>query len=233
MIVYGKNVAKDYLTGDKQIYKIYLQDNFNDENIMDLIRKRKIKPLIADKRKISELATGLHQGIILDVEDYKYHELSNLINDNETQTIIMLDHIEDPHNLGAIIRTVEAAGLDGIIIPKNRSVEVNSTVLKTSAGTAEKVKIAQVGNLNDAIATLKKQGFWIFGTDMDDASEYTKVNYNGKSAIVIGNEGKGISRLVRENCDFIIKIPMLGKVNSLNASVATGIIIYEVLRQRI
>ena len=144
---------------------------------------------------------------------------------------MILDHLEDPHNFGAIIRTCEAAGVDGIIIPKNRTVEVNSTVMRTSVGALDNVKIAQVTNLKNTINYLKKQGFWIVGTDMD-GTDYTKIDYTGKMAIVTGSEGFGMSRIVRESCDFIATIPMKGKVNSLNASVATAIVIYEAIKGR-
>ena len=173
------------------------------------------------------MVSGNHQGIVGEVEDYKYFELNDLDND----VIVILDHLEDPHNLGAIIRTCEAAGFDNIIIPKNRSVSINGTVVKTSVGTIERVKIAQVTNLNNAIQTLKKKGYWIIGTDMI-GTDYKELDYNGKVAIVIGNEGVGISRLVKENCDFIATIPMNGQVNSLNASVAAGVLLFEILRQR-
>mgnify|MGYP003475002429 CR=1 FL=1 len=140
----------------------------------------------------------------------------------ENPLLVILDHIEDPHNLGAIIRTCEAAGVDGIIIPNDRSVEVNSTVIKTSVGTTEKIKIARVTNLNNTIKLLKDKGYWIFGTDMD-GTDYTKLDYKGKTCIICGNEGSGMSKLTKENCDFIASIPMKGEVNSLNASVATAV----------
>lgn len=232
MIVYGKNIAIDYMESDERINKVYISENFDDEKILSMLRKRKIAPIISTKYQLEELVNSNHQGIILDVENYKYHQLSDIINNDENQTIVILDHLEDPHNLGAIIRTCEAAGINGIIIPKDRSVQVNSTVLKTSSGAALNTKIVLVNNLVQTIKELQARGFWVYGTDMDDAQEYDKVDYSGRTVIVIGNEGKGLSRLVRENCDFIIKIPILGKVNSLNASVAAGIIIYEVLRQK-
>ena len=143
----------------------------------------------------------------------------------------MIDHLEDPHNFGAIIRTAEAAGVDAIIIPKKRSVEINSTVMKVSAGALNNVKIVEVSSLAQTIEKLKKYGFWFYGTDMD-GTNYTKVSYDKKSCLVIGAEGNGISKLVSEKCDYIISIPMTGKINSLNASVAAGITIYEVVRQR-
>ena len=173
---------------------------------------------------------GLHQGIVLEVEDYKYATLDDII-DGKDNLIVMLDHIEDPHNFGAIIRSCEAAGVNGIIIPNVRSVSVNSTVMKTSVGTAEKMKIVQVTNLNSTIKILKDNGYWIFGTDMV-GQDYTKLDYRGKTCIICGNEGDGMSKLVKENCDFIASIPMKGEVNSLNASVATAIIIFEAIKNR-
>ena len=145
--------------------------------------------------------------------------------------LVILDHLEDPHNFGAIIRTCEAAGVDGIIIPKNRSVDVNSTVMRTSVGALDNVKIAQVTNLKNTINYLKSKGFWIVGTDMD-GTNYQKIDYNGKMAIVTGSEGFGMSRIVKEACDFIATIPMRGSINSLNASVATALVVYEAVNQR-
>ena len=146
--------------------------------------------------------------------------------------MIILDHLEDPHNLGAIIRTAEAAGVDGIILPKDRGVTVNGTVLKTSAGAIYHLPVCQVVNLHQTIDAPKKRGFWIVGTDMTNSQDYREIDYSGKIALIIGNEGTGMSRLVRESCDFIARIPMYGKVNSLNASVAAGIMIYEVIRHK-
>jgi 23S rRNA (guanosine2251-2'-O)-methyltransferase len=146
--------------------------------------------------------------------------------------VVILDHLEDPHNLGAIIRTSEAAGVSGIILPKDRSVSVNSTVIKTSTGSIDNIPVSMVTNLNQTIQDLKKNGFWIVGTDMENSIDYREIDYSGKIALVIGNEGSGISRMIRNSCDFIAKIPMYGKVNSLNASVACGIMIYEVIRQK-
>ena len=172
---------------------------------------------------------GLHQGIALEIEDYKYTDIKSFEFNNSL--VVMLDHIEDPHNFGAIIRTCEAAGVDLIIIPEDRSVSINSTVIKTSVGTLFNMKIAKVNNLVNAIKYLKKQGFWIVGTDMK-GTDYDKIDYKGNTCIICGNEGSGMSRLVRENCDFIATINMLGNVNSLNASVATGIILFEAVKNR-
>lgn len=232
MLVYGKNVAIEYLQKNKKIKKIWIQDSFNDQTILSLIQKRQIGYKKCPKIELDRLANGVHQGIILEVEDYQYASLSDFLKNTNDGFLIILDHIEDPHNLGAIIRTCEAAGVNGIILPKDRSATVNATVLKTSVGTTENVKIAQVTNLVQAIQELKESGYWIVGTDMTNSTDYRKIDYTGKAAIIIGNEGSGMSRLVRESCDFIARIPMYGKVNSLNASVSAGIMIYEVLRQK-
>lgn len=231
MLVFGKNVALEYLNSDKKIYKAFIQNNFNDYDLINKVKHKNIKLQTLTKFDMDKKVSGLHQGIILDVEDYKYADIYNIISD-EDSLIVMLDHIEDPHNFGAIIRSCEAAGVDGIIIPTDRSVEVTSTVIKTSVGTTEKMKIARVTNLNSTIKLLKDKGYWIFGTDMD-GTDYTKLDYKGKTCIICGNEGSGMSKLVRENCDFIASIPMQGEVNSLNASVATAIIVFEAVKQRI
>ncbi len=230
MYIYGKNVALEYLDNNKKIYKAFIQDNFNDNNILNKIKNKNIKVEVLSKFDMDKKVGGLHQGIVLEVEDYKYATLDDII-DGKDNLIVMLDHIEDPHNFGAIIRSCEAAGVNGIIIPNVRSVSVNSTVMKTSVGTAEKMKIVQVTNLNSTIKILKDNGYWIFGTDMV-GQDYTKLDYRGKTCIICGNEGDGMSKLVKENCDFIASIPMKGEVNSLNASVATAIIIFEAIKNR-
>ena len=152
--------------------------------------------------------------------------------DDDSSVIVILDHLEDPHNLGAIIRTCEAAGVNGIVIPKDRSVDINSTVMKTSAGALENVKIAKVVNLTQTINKLKDNGFWIVGTDMENSVDYREIDYSGKIGLVIGSEGFGMTKTVKDSCDFIARIPMYGKINSLNASVAAGIMIYEVIRSK-
>ena len=175
------------------------------------------------------MCSGVHQGIILDIPDYQYSRLEDLL-DNEI--IVILDHLEDPHNLGAIIRTCEAAGIKSIIIPKNRQVGINATVMKTSVGTLENVSVAEVSNIANTIDRLKKEGYWIVGTALENSIDYREINYDGKIALVIGSEGFGISALTAKKCDFLAKIPMYGETNSLNASVAAGIMIYEIIRNR-
>ena len=219
MYVYGKNVAKDL---NSKIEKAYVVNNFKDK---ELLKKIKAPIIYVDKKRLDSMVDGVHQGIILKIADYEYKDISELTND----IVVILDHLEDSHNLGAIIRTCEAAGIKDIILPKDRSVQVNSTVMKTSDGCLDRVNLYQVTNLVQTITYLKKQGFWIIGTDMA-GTDYKTIDYRGKIAIIIGNEGNGMSRLVKESCDFIASIPMYGTVNSLNASVATGIILFEVRR---
>ena len=228
MRVYGKNVAKEILQKPKTIKKAYIYENFNDNEILEQVKKAGIPCKFLDKKSLDDIEEGNHQGIILEIDDYKYTFLDELL---DRDIIVILDHLEDPHNFGAIIRTCEAAGINSIIIPKDRSVKVNATVMKTSAGTLENVDICMVSNIVNAIKTLKDNGFWIIGTDME-GTDYRKIDYKGKIAIVIGNEGKGLSRLTEENCDFVAKIPMYGTVNSLNASVAAALVIYEAVMNR-
>ena len=229
MLVYGRNVARDLLKKNKNIKKIIIQDGFDDKTILSLIERTNLKPIIKTKREIDNLCSGVHQGIILDIPDYKYCELEDLLDE---EVIIILDHLEDPHNLGAIIRTCEAAGIKGVIIPKDRQVGVNATVMKTSAGTLDNVSVALVSNIVNTIEKLKKNGFWIVGTSLENSVDYREIDYQGKIVLVIGNEGAGISDLVAKKCDFLAKIPMYGETNSLNASVAAGIMIYEIIRNR-
>lgn len=228
MLVYGRNVAKEVLQKPEKVKKITLMKDFNDKEINSLIEKNKIKVEYLDKKGFSKFDKFSHQGIILDIEEFSYTNYKDFL-DIEDAKIVILDHLEDPHNLGAIIRTCEAAGITGIIIPKDRSVDVNSTVMKTSAGALENVKIAKVTNLVNVIDDLKENGYWIVGTSLEGNIDYRDIDYTGKIAVVIGNEGNGMSRSVLESCDYLAKIPMYGKINSLNASVAAGIMIYEVI----
>lgn len=229
MLVYGKNSCEEILKQGKDIKRVYLERNFKDKVITSLIEKLKIKPVFLTKYELDEMTLGNHQGVVIDVLEFKYADIDEIIKENGF--IVMLDHLEDTHNFGAIIRTCEAAGVDGIIIPKDRSVSVNSTVMKTSSGAAVNVKICMVTNLVQTINYLKEKGYWIYVSSMDGTS-YISEDYKTSTCIIIGNEGKGVSELVRKSADFIVSIPMIGKINSLNASVAAGIFIYEVVRQR-
>lgn len=230
MYIYGKNVVEEAILKKEKITKAIIYEKFNDKNLISALQKLNIPIRYVPKFELDKLVNGMHQGIIVSVPDYEYASIDDFIHEDNA-LVVILDHLEDPHNLGAIIRTCEAAGVSGIIIPKDRSVLVNATVIKVSTGAISNMKIARVTNIVKTIEEMKKDGFWIVGSDMNGTS-YDEIDYRGKTAIVIGNEGSGMSRLVRESCDFIASIPMIGTTNSLNASVATGILIYEALRKR-
>ena len=218
MKVSGKNVFNEL--DIKNIRKVYLSKNFKDKDIIEFIQKNKIKYVISDPKVMDGMIRN-NQGIIVDINDYEYSNLESI----DSDFVIILDHLEDPHNFGAIIRTSEAMGIKHIIIPKDRSVCVNETVMKTSAGALNHVNIIQVPNLVNAINYLKDNGFFVYGAEADGVN-YKDVDYSDKRCLVIGSEGKGISPVVRKNCDEIISLTMKGHVNSLNASVAAGILIY-------
>ncbi len=228
MYIYGKNVCREKLDSKDDIRTVYIADNFNDKDIMASIRDSHIKYKVIPRYRMDKMVDGLHQGIVMDVMDFKTYDI-DVIHDikSEYPLVVMLDHIEDPHNFGAIIRSCEALGVDAIIIPNDRSVSVNGTVIKTSAGAIEHIKIIRVTNLVKCINYLKKSSFWIVGSDMSSTS-IGDIDVKMPICLVIGNEGHGMSRLVRESCDYVVSIPMEGKVNSLNASVACGILVYKI-----
>ncbi|MEA3423446.1 MAG: 23S rRNA (guanosine(2251)-2'-O)-methyltransferase RlmB [Bacillota bacterium] len=234
--IFGKNAVKEALKEDVEINKMLLQKEGNVSGLGELIRLAKEKKIViqdVSKRKLDEVSEGgNHQGVIVMVSPFKYAEVEELIKDKESPLLVILDGIQDPHNLGAIIRTSYAAGVDGIIIPKRRAAAVNSTVVKTSAGYAMQMPIARVTNIAKTIDYLKGNNIWIAGADMGGDSSLFNADFKGGLGIVMGNEGEGISRLVKEKCDFIISIPMKNNVESLNASVAASLLIYEAYRQR-
>lgn len=232
MYIYGKNVVYEKLKSDDLVKEAFVFKKFNDQEIIDLLKMKKIDIKWVDKYQLDKMVNGLHQGIILNVLDFETVSLDNILNnDSKYPLIVMLDHLEDPHNFGAIIRSCEALGVDGIIIPNDRSVDINGTVIKTSAGAIQYMKIAKVSNLVNTIKVLKDKGYWIIGTDMNGTS-YNDMKYDMTICLVIGNEGKGMSRLVKESCDYVVSIDMVGKTNSLNASVATGIMIAKIQNSR-
>lgn len=232
MYIYGKNVVYEKLKSDDLVKEAFVFKKFNDQEIIDLLKMKKIDIKWVDKYQLDKMVNGLHQGIILNVKDFDTVSLDNILNnDSRYPLIVMLDHLEDPHNFGAIIRSCEALGVDGIIIPNDRSVDINGTVIKTSAGAIQYMKIAKVSNLVNTIKVLKDKGYWIIGTDMNGTS-YNDMKYDMPICLVIGNEGKGMSRLVKESCDYVVSIDMVGKTNSLNASVATGIMLAKIQNSR-
>ncbi|KWZ79108.1 23S rRNA (guanosine(2251)-2'-O)-methyltransferase RlmB [Anaerococcus tetradius] len=227
--IYGRKPVLDSLDTDIKIYKAYIQKQNSKlvDTIIKKLEEKNIEISFVDKRFFDKIDMN-HQGVMLEVESFKYATIDDI---GDARRLIILDKIEDPHNLGAIIRSAESFGFDGVIIPERRSASVTSTVYKTSAGAINNIKVIRVTNLTRTIKDLKDMGFWIYGLAGEADSDISKTDLKGKVALVIGNEGEGISRLVRENCDMLINIPMLGKVNSLNASVAAGISMYELLRQ--
>lgn len=232
MYIYGKNVVYEKLKSDDLVKEAFVFKKFSDQEIIDLLKMKKIDIKWVDKYQLDKMVNGLHQGIILNVLDFDTVSLDNILNnDSRYPLIVMLDHLEDPHNFGAIIRSCEVLGVDGIIIPNDRSVDINGTVIKTSAGAIQYMKIAKVSNLVNTIKVLKDKGYWIIGTDMNGTS-YNDMKYDMPICLVIGNEGKGMSRLVKESCDYVVSIDMVGKTNSLNASVATGIMIAKIQNSR-
>ena len=237
----GRNSVLELLESGKDVNKIFVtrgEKHGSINKILGIAKERKIIVVEKDKKQKDEMAQEEnYQGVIAIVPPFEYVEISDILEvakeRNEDPFVIVLDGIEDPHNLGSIIRTAETAGVHGVIIPKRRAVSVNSTVNKASAGAVEHMKIARVTNISDAIEELKKAGLWVCGTAVDTNKYYYNQDLTGPLAIVIGNEGKGIGEKVKKNCDFLVKIPMKGKVQSLNASVSTGIVVYEAVKQRI
>ena len=238
--VEGRNSVIELLESGKDINKIFITKGEHHGSIHKIIAMAKEKKVIVvekEKKQMEQMAqTNNYQGVIAIVPPFEYCEIEDILqeakNKNEDPFILILDGIEDTHNLGSIIRTAETAGVHGIIIPKRRATMVNSTVSKVSAGAVQYMKIARVTNISDAIGILKKEGLWICGTDINTSKYYYEQDLNGPLGIVIGNEGNGIGQKVKKNCDFLVKIPMKGKIESLNASVSTGIILYEVVKQR-
>ena len=238
--VEGRNSVIELLESDKDINKIFITKGEKHGSINKIIAMAKDKKVIIvekDKRQMEELAqTNNYQGVIAIVSPFEYCDIEDILQiakeKQEDAFVLILDGIEDPHNLGSIIRTAETAGVHGVIIPKRRAATVNSTVNKASAGAVEHMKIARVTNINDAIQQLKDEGLWICGTDINTETYYYNQDLTGPLGIVIGNEGKGMSEKTKRNCDFLVKIPMKGKISSLNASVSAGIIVYEAVKQR-
>lgn len=239
--VEGRNSVIELLESGKDINKIFIargEKHGSINKIIAMAKERRVILVEKDKRQMDEMAqTQNYQGVIAIVPPFEYCEIEDILEEaaskKEDPFVLILDGIEDPHNLGSIIRTAETAGVHGIIIPKRRAAAVNSTVNKTSAGAVEHMKIARVTNISDSIERLKQAGLWICGTDINTETYYYNQDLKGPLGIVIGNEGSGMSDKVRKNCDFLVKIPMKGKVTSLNASVSTGIVVYEAVKQRI
>lgn len=238
-VIAGRNAVMELLKSSKDINKIFVEKGERHGSINEIIARAKEARVViveVEKAKLNMMAEN-HQGVVAVVPPFNYCEIEDILDyaneKGEDPFILILDGIEDPHNLGSIIRTAETAGVHGIIIPKRRTVSVNATVAKTSAGATAYVKVARVNNINDSIRKLKDAGLWVIGTDGEANTEYYNQDLKGPIAIIIGSEGFGMSKLVKENADILIKIPMKGQINSLNASVSAGIVMYEVVKQRI
>jgi 23S rRNA (guanosine2251-2'-O)-methyltransferase len=229
MIIYGKNVIKEAIFAKRKIYQIWIDEKMNDSSFIYFLKDKNQTFDWVSKDKLNQMSNQqLHQGVVADVEPYRYYELEDLIKDKH-QRFLILDSIEDPHNLGAILRTAEAVGLDGIIMSKKGQVQLNATVAKVSTGAIEHVPVCLVTNLNAAILYLKSKDIWVIGTDGQSEMSYHQIPKNRSLAIVMGNEGEGIRPLVKKNCDMLVHIPMKGKINSLNVSVAAALMMYETM----
>ncbi|GIO69517.1 23S rRNA (guanosine(2251)-2'-O)-methyltransferase RlmB [Paenibacillus sp. FSL M7-1455] len=240
-IIGGKHSVIEALKSGRTINKIWVAENAQKHLTQPIVVEAKKLGVViqhVDKRKLDQLAPGVqHQGVVAQAAPYAYAEVEDILQaaeqKGEPPFILLLDEIEDPHNLGSILRTADCTGVHGVIVPKRRSAQVTATVSKTSAGAAEYVPVARVTNLGQTIDSLKEKGIWVVGTDVSAAAGIYETNvFDGPVAIVIGNEGKGMGRLIREKCDVLVKLPMNGRINSLNASVAAGVVMYEVLRRR-
>jgi 23S rRNA (guanosine2251-2'-O)-methyltransferase len=238
-IVYGRHAVAELLNSNPdRISKIYFQFNTDEKRILELFIKAKQHQISigkASNQKLGDLAkTNKHQGVVALISDVKMMELDDLLQDESLKPFffILPDNLEDPHNLGAIIRTAECAGATAILLPKDNAIPINSTVHKTSAGAVSHARLCRIGNVAQTIERLKKQGIWVVGTDAKAKKNYTEFDFTMNCCIVIGSEGKGIRDLVKKSCDELISIPLLGKTSSLNASVSAAIVMYEVVRQR-
>lgn len=237
-LIYGKNPVTEAIVSGKTINKIYVaKANKELYDIMKLAKNKRIVVVESDKSKLDNMIGHKNsQGIVASITDYTYFDVDDILEEakkkQENPFVVILDKIEDPHNLGAIIRTAECLGAHGIIIQKRNACQVTDTVEKVAAGATSFVKIARVTNITETIKYLQEKGLWIYGLDMEGASNIYDTKFDGAIGIVVGNEGAGISRLVKESCDFMVKIPMTGHINSLNASVSTAISLYEVVRQK-
>lgn len=230
MYIYGKNTVREAIYAKRDIYELYLDNKFNDYKYVEFLKENDIKFNHINKGELNNLTNnGIHQGIVAKIKPYEYKTLKDVIKKNEKQRFLILDGINDPHNFGAIIRTAEATKLDGIIVPRKNQAPLTSVVAKVSSGAIEHVNIIEVNNINNAIKELKENNIWIVGTDGNAKKEFTEIDKSLSLAIVMGNEGFGIRPLVRRNCDILVNIPMYGKVNSLNVSVAAALMLYATL----
>ena len=240
-VLIGRNAVTEALRAGRGINKILLADGDREGQVSEIVALAKERGIIlqfVERSKIEAVAGGLrHQGVLAYVAPVAYAELDDILAKaeaaGEPPFLLLLDELEDPHNLGALLRTADATGVHGVLIPKRRSVPLTATVAKTSAGAVEYVPVARIGNIAQTLKKLKEKGFWVAGADMDGTQNYYDADLTGPLVLVVGSEGKGMGRLTKEQCDFVVKMPMVGKINSLNASVAGSILMYESMRQRL
>ena len=240
-VLVGRNAVTEALKSGRGINKLWIASGDREGSVAEiaaLAKERGIVVQYVERAKIEALAGGhRHQGVLAYVAPVPYAELEDILKaaeaKGEAPFLVLLDELEDPHNLGALLRTADATGVHGILIPKRRSVSLNATVAKTSAGAVEYVPVARIGNIAQTLKKLKEKGFWVAGADMDGEKAYYEADLTGPLVLVVGSEGKGMSRLTKEACDFIVRMPMVGRINSLNASVAGSILMYESMRQRL
>lgn len=234
--VYGKNVVKQLLSSDKKIYEVLMLDTLKDKEFEIEVKQKQIPMKVLGRKKMDAfLNNSTHQGIAAKIDDYKTYEMDQILEaipSGKQPLLLMLDGLEDPHNLGAILRTCDCIGVDGVIIGKHRSVSLTPTVAKVSTGAIDTVKVAMVNNLSQTLQNLKKQGYWVAGADAHNAQDYRQAQYDVPLVLIIGSEGFGISPLVRKHCDYAISLPMQGSVTSLNASVACAVLLYQIHAQR-
>jgi|SRR5690554_206821 len=230
MIIYGKNPIREAIYAKRKIYEITLDEKFNDYKFASFLKEQKIPIKYTNKGELNNLTNnGIHQGVIAKIKPYEYKELADVLDKNKVQKFLILDEIQDPHNFGAIIRTADATNIDGIIVSKNNQVALTAVVAKVSSGAIEHVNIILVSNINQTIKTLKEHNVWVVGTDGSAEKNYLDLPKEESLAVVLGNEGVGIRPLVKRNCDILVKIPMHGKVNSLNVSVAAALMLYAII----
>ncbi len=230
MIVYGKNVIREAVYAKRPIFNMYVDQKFSDHKFLAFLKEKDIRFEVVSKERLNQLSdNSVHQGIVANVKDYETENLIDKIKENELQRFIILDGIEDPHNLGAIIRTAEATKLSGIIMSNKGQVQLNATVAKVSSGAIEHVPVILVSNINQAILTLQEHLVFVVGTDGNTDLTYENMPLDKSLAVVLGNEGEGIRPLVKKHCDMLVKIPMFGKINSLNVSVAAALMMYKMI----
>lgn len=237
--IIGRNPVLEALRSTRDIHKLWMAEHSTKgqaQQIISLAKEKGVSVQFVPKKKLDQMFQGTHQGVAAQVAAYQYHDLEDLFQvaeeRGEQPFFLVLDEIEDPHNLGSIMRTADSVGAHGIIIPKRRSVGLTQAVAKASTGAIEYIPVTRVTNLARTLDELKERGLWIVGTDASGADDYRTLDGQMALALVIGSEGKGMSRLIKEKCDFLMKLPMVGKVTSLNASVAAGLLMYEVYRKR-